>query len=236
MNIPLFVLAGGFGTRLRSVVNNVPKPLAPVNNKPFLYYLVDNWLEQGIHKFIFLLHYQGDLIEAFLNDLKLHSRFESCEFIYIYEPKPLGTGGAIKHALQKLAIQDDFFVANADTWLGQGIEALNGSSSGTIASVHVSDVTRYGRLELQRDVVMQFGEKDLSGGRGWINAGLYRLNYDFFVDTDTSFSLEEKVLKPAAECQLLKAIKVGGDFIDIGIPEDYHRFCRWVENKKMSAL
>ncbi len=92
-DIELLVLAGGFGTRLRSAVPEVPKPLAPVADQPFLFYLVESWLAQGVTKLIFLLHHKAKNIEDFLQELKARGLLKHCEVQTLTEPEPLGTGG-----------------------------------------------------------------------------------------------------------------------------------------------
>src|SRR5580704_11871576 len=99
----LLVLAGGFGVRLRAAVSGVPKPLAPVVDRPYLHYLMENWIAQGVTSLTLLLHHQADVIEAFLQ-----SRRDSgeqpivCSVRTLTEPSPLGTGGAIAFAVQQL--------------------------------------------------------------------------------------------------------------------------------------
>ena len=116
----LFVLAGGFGTRLRSVVSDVPKPLAPVAGKPFLMYLVDNWVVQGVREFVFLLHYESAQIQRLLLTISDYPEYSDIKFTSIVEETPLGTGGAILNAIYKLGIKESILIANADTWLKSG--------------------------------------------------------------------------------------------------------------------
>ena len=97
---PLIVLAGGFGKRLRTVVSNVPKPLAPVGGRPFINYLIDNWINQGVTDFIFLLHFEADKIIQQLNELSLQLPNSQVRFRFLVEEVPLGTGGAILNAIQ----------------------------------------------------------------------------------------------------------------------------------------
>ena len=96
---PLMVLAGGFGTRLRALVTDVPKPLAPVSGKPFIVHLIEHWVEHGVKEFIFLLHFEAPLIEAILLELLSNRRFDDIKIDVIVEAKPLGAGGAILNAV-----------------------------------------------------------------------------------------------------------------------------------------
>ena len=104
----MFVLAGGFGTRLRSVVSDVPKPLAPVAGKPFISYLIAHWIEQGINDFVFLLHYEAGQIEAVLESMSADPKFSDVNFRAITEEIPLGTGGSLLHAIKKLGTKDGY--------------------------------------------------------------------------------------------------------------------------------
>ena len=104
------VLAGGFGTRLKEVVSDVPKPMAPVNGKPFLEYLIKDLGEKGIRHIILAVGYKKKIIKEYFKN-----RYESIEITYSEELTPLGTGGAIKKAL-KLAKEEDVFIVNGDTF------------------------------------------------------------------------------------------------------------------------
>lgn len=233
----LVVLAGGFGTRLSSIVPEVPKPLAPVVNRPFLHYLIENWLRQGITTLTFLLHYQTDLIRAFLEQERRKGLLTKCEIHSVTEPHPLGTGGAVAHAVQKRGLTRSFMVTNADTWLGSGIGQVLNTATPALSVVRAENSERYGSLRIEQDRVVAFREKQQSSGPGWINAGLYHLQPEFFRDWDgMPFSLERGLFPKLAATGQLRAVPLETDFIDIGIPEDYIRFCRWVESDKMRVL
>ena len=130
---PLMVLAGGFGTRLRSVVSDVPKSLAPVAGRPFIVYLIDHWVKQGVVDFIFLLHYEAEKIESVLGELSCRDEFSEVSFRVVIESAPLGTGGAILNAVEQFGVREGFLVANADTWLGSGVKQLASSNFSAIA-------------------------------------------------------------------------------------------------------
>ena len=225
----LLVLAGGFGTRLRPVVSDVPKALAPIGDVPFLQLQIENWLAQGLREFTFLLHHQADLIIDFLmaNEALL---LKDCKVDWLIEPVPLDTGGAIANAVKKLDVENDFLMANADTWLGGGIFELMQSSAPAMAVVKLSDVSRYGRVHFDREHrVTAFGEKTDQCTAGWVNAGLCYLNAELFNNWDGEpFSLERDLFLGLAQNSRLTAVPLQTDFIDIGIPADYRRFCRWV--------
>ena len=227
----MFVLAGGFGTRLRSVVSDVPKPLAPVSGKPFISYLIDHWIEQGINDFVFLLHYEAGQIKAVLESMSADPKYSDVNFRSIIEGVPLGTGGSLLHAIKKLGIKDSFLVANADTWLGSGIRILSESLPCSLAAVKVPNTQRYGSLSFKGAKISRFEEKSNSSGPGYVNSGLYHLLPEIFqgFKGGAKFSLEEDVFPELVSTRKLGFVKLGSSFIDIGIPEDYLKFCNWIK-------
>jgi NDP-sugar pyrophosphorylase family protein len=128
-------------------------------------------------------------------------------------------------------------VTNADTWLGSGIGQVLNTATPALSVVRAENSERYGSLRIEQDRVVAFREKQQSSGPGWINAGLYHLQPEFFRDWDgMPFSLERGLFPKLAATGQLRAVPLETDFIDIGIPEDYIRFCRWVESDKMRVL
>lgn len=237
IHMPMFVLAGGFGTRLRSVVPDMPKPLAPVQNKPFLFYLLNNWIDQGVREFIFLLHYEADQIIRFLESNEFKKLIPDVQISYIVEPVPLGTGGAVKSALEQYSIDGPFLVANADTWLGTGVQTLIASPSPSIVTVAVSNVSRYGEVRTNDGIVESFAEKCQTYKNGQVNAGMYLLSADPFLEMiETTFSIETAILPKLIAAKKLRATPLDCNFIDIGIPEDYHNFCNWVKSCRTPIL
>ena len=235
---PILVLAGGFGSRLKSVVSDVPKPLAPVCGKPFLMHLIENLVSLGAREFVFLLHYEAHTVQSMIAEVINSKILGGIKITSLVEDRPLGTGGSIMNALNVLNINESFMVVNADTWLGSGFEQLNLSSPNSIAAVKVEDCSRYGALVVADGKIERFLEKKLSYGPGLINAGLYHLSPDVFngVLGGTSFSLETDIFPSAVDRGMLSAIQINTDFIDIGIPRDYFRFCRWIESGKEIEL
>jgi len=235
---PILVLAGGFGSRLKSVVSDVPKPLAPVCGKPFLMHLIENLVSQGAKDFVLLLHYEAGLIMSVIAEFLKRENVYGITITSIVEDRPLGTGGSIMNAVNTLNINESFLVVNADTWLGDGLKQLSISSPNTIAAVKVKDCSRYGALVLENTRIEKFLEKNLSHSGGFINAGLYHLSPNIFKDFlgSSSFSLENDVLPTIVENGTLSAIKMGTHFIDIGVPEDYFRFCKWIKSGKKIEL
>ena len=233
----LLVLAGGFGTRLRSAVTDVPKPLAPVAGRPYLHYLDESWTAQGVSDITFLLHYEAEMMKAFVKDQKKEGPLRGCSVDVVLEPTPMGTGGAIAYAVRQLGIEGDFLVANADTWLGNGIRAVASTATPAMATIEVGDVSRYGNVDVYKGRVQGFREKQQSCGQGWINAGLYHLDSKIFANWDGApCSIERDIFPGIAQSGLLNAVALNTDFIDIGVPEDYFRFCRWIESGRRGAL
>lgn len=233
----LLVLAGGFGTRLRVAVSEVPKPLAPVHGQPFLSYLIARWREQDVTRFVFLLHHQAQALEDFLESPRQHEMLDGCVVQTVTEAQPLGTGGAVANGVQQAGLTGPFLVANADTWLGTGIHETAAATAPAMAIVHVDSTERYGRVQLDPGTVSAFQEKQNSAGSGWINAGLYKLDADLFREWDARpFSLERDLLPGVAATGGMHAVPLETTFIDIGLPEDYFRFCRWIETGKPGLL
>jgi D-glycero-alpha-D-manno-heptose 1-phosphate guanylyltransferase len=235
---PILLLAGGFGSRLRSAVPDVPKPLAPVNGKPFLTHLIENLVTQGAKEFILLLHYRAKLIKSLITEIVKRNDMSEVKITCIVEDTPLGTGGSIMNAIDHLGITNSFIVINADTWLGDGLQKINLSSANTIAAVKVKDCSRYGALILKDAKIQKFVEKKACRGTGFINAGLYHLNPEVFKKfvKKNYISLENDVFPSLVDKDSLFAIEVQGDFIDIGIPQDYFKFCSWIETGKLDAF
>ena len=233
----MLVLAGGFGTRLQSVVADVPKALAPVGQIPFLYLQIEHWIAQGLRSFVFLLHHQADLIISFLEAEKKGLLKES-EVTWFIEPTPMDTGGAVAYAVKQLNLLGCFLLTNADTWLGAGFEDISRTAAPSMAVLSLRDASRFGQVQFNDQLnVTVFSEKSSSQGPGWINAGLCHLNTDFFKDWNGQpFSLERSLFPELASRGALKAVPLQTDFIDIGIPDDYFRFCQWIAEARKSKL
>ena len=234
----LFVLAGGFGTRLRSIVSDVPKPLAPVMGEPFIAHLIVHWMDQGVKDFVFLLHYEAPKIKRLLKQMSYSSKFSGVTFKTITEDVPLGTGGSVLNAIKKLNFEESFLVANADTWLGSGLSILLKESPCALAVVEVPNCQRYGSVIIEDALITKFKEKSDSIGQGYISSGLYHLTPSAFngLAAGDSFSLEEIVFPKLVAKGQLSAVKLDVSFIDIGIPDDYLKFCNWMKLGKNTNL
>lgn len=233
----MLVLAGGFGTRLKPVVADVPKALAPVGPVPFLYIQIEHWIAQGLRSFVFLLHHQADVIINLL-EVEKNGLLTGCQVTWLVEPTPMDTGGAVAYAVRQLNLTGEFLLTNADTWLGAGVEVISRSAAPSMAVLSLRDVRRYGQVQFNDNLnVTVFSEKSSSQGPGWINAGLCNLNTDFFKDWGGQpFSLERTLFPELASRGELKAVPLQTDFIDIGIPDDYFRFCHWIATSRKSKL
>lgn len=218
------ILVGGFGTRLRAVLPDVPKPMAPLHDKPFLAYLLDYLHAQGITDVIFSVHYLREKIQAYF-----HTSYAGLTIQYAEEEQPLGTGGAIVNALS-LARQDEpIFVLNGDTFIKLNYQAMHAQHQQTQASMTmalraVDEGSRYGRVVTENNIVTAFREKG-EHGPALINAGVYLIHPTLFTTfaLPTQFSIETDFLFPHAATIKPHAFITHDYFIDIGIPEDYAR-------------
>jgi D-glycero-alpha-D-manno-heptose 1-phosphate guanylyltransferase len=169
--VKLLVLAGGFGTRLRPIVEQTPKALAPVADIPFLKYQIDDWLLQGVCDFVFLLHHQSNQIIDFLKMYQQGSP-KKFKFDWVIESAPLGTGGAISNALQQINLGDNFLVANADTWLEGGVAKLYEVGRPSIVVVEQKSADRFGQVKFDNKLlVTSFSEKQSGNDSSWGKRG-----------------------------------------------------------------
>ena len=218
------VLAGGLGTRLARVTRDIPKPMAQVGSRPFLEYLLDDLIDQGIEQTVLAVSYMWEVIREHFGSV-----YRGMELSYSVEEIPLGTGGAIRQALAKVT-DDEVVVLNGDTRFRVDLMEMekihqNGGAQLTIALKQVSDSGRFGRVEVSADgVVTSFLEKS-TGGLGWINGGVYILNSSLFKDfpMPERFSFELDLVEPNIDRIQPRAFQSDAYFIDMGIPEDYQR-------------
>lgn len=216
------VLAGGLGTRLRSVVPDLPKPMAPVAGRPFLEIVLGQLARRGFTRVVLSVGYKSELIRAHFGD-----RFQGLELDYAVEDSPLGTGGAIRLALEHCR-EDHVFVFNGDTYLDLEVDAVESlwqaHHEAIVVGREVEDVSRYGSLRLEDGRIRVFGEK-AGSGRGLINAGCYVLRRDQLdaFQPGQVFSLEVDYLTGLARDAGIRCFVTRGHFIDIGVPEDFQR-------------
>ena len=217
------VLAGGLGTRLRSVVADLPKPLAPVCGRPFVAYLLDLLANHGMRRAVLATGYLGEQVESALG-----TSWQGMELIYSHEPEPLGTGGAIALALQHI-YGTACFVLNGDTYLKLDYAAFDAQTRRHdaalgIALAEVADAARYGAVEIGNGCVHAFAEKGRHGP-GYINAGVYLIKRELLdaFPSGSRFSFETDVMQPMVGRRTVAAFTATQGFIDIGVPEDYAR-------------
>jgi D-glycero-alpha-D-manno-heptose 1-phosphate guanylyltransferase len=220
-NIPCIILAGGFGTRLQSVVSEVAKPMAPMGNKAFLHILMDYLHQEGIENFVLSLGYKAETVSAYFEKLSLPYSIQ-----YVIENEPLGTGGGIKNAIQSLDAEN-VLVVNGDTFFKLSLadfirDAQSSEASFFIALMENKNAHRFGSVRLDGDFVVDFGTPHADGLN---NAGVYFIKKSAFLaacDND-KISLETEIFPKLIDNKQLKAKRYEAYFIDIGIPEDYKR-------------
>ncbi len=220
MTIEAIILAGGFGTRLRELVSDVPKSMAPIAGRPFLEILLSNLKKKGFKRIILSLGYKADVVISHFG-----SRFGNMELCYEVERSPLGTGGALRASLMHCR-SNHVFVFNGDTFLDletSQIEALwVANQNPIIVAREVQDTLRYGRIYDDGGYVAELVDKGIAGP-GLINAGCYLLPthvLDSF-KLGQFFSLESDFLRMFVKKAPVELFVSKGFFIDIGIPSDY---------------
>lgn len=227
---PVVVLAGGLGTRLRSSVPDLPKVLAPAAGRPFLAWLLADLQRQGATRVVLSLGHQAETVLYALPAC----RPAGLTVETVVEERPLGTGGALRHAVAVRALTGTLCLLNGDTWIEGGYAALAAAPAGAealLGLVRVADTARYGRVALaETGQVTAFREKG-EEGPGLINAGILRLHADLLAEApEGSFSLERELLLPLAASGRLQGLPLAGSFVDIGVPHDYKAFCAWAED------
>ncbi|NNF32696.1 MAG: NTP transferase domain-containing protein [Saprospiraceae bacterium] len=222
--VDTIILAGGMGTRLKSVISEIPKPMAPIGDTPFLQFLIRSLQRQSISHITLSTGFKGEVIEEYFGsgDEKLH-------IDYYKEDQPLGTGGAIKAAMA-LTSTEEVLILNGDTFFNININALIEQHQAqdadiTIAMRQVSDEDRYGAMIIDnKGRVQSFAEKAYIDS-GYINGGIYLIKRDLFdrYDLPEKFSLENDLFSKYVDELRIYGIPFNDYFIDIGIPEDYER-------------
>ncbi|NOT52694.1 MAG: HAD-IIIA family hydrolase [Chitinophagaceae bacterium] len=218
------ILAGGLGTRLRDTIPDLPKCMAPVAGRPFLFYVINYLRSQGIEKFIFSLGYKHEAIEDYLDD-----QFSTLNYQLSIEDEPLGTGGAIQLACFKTT-EENVLVANGDTIFSVDLHDaftfhLHNMAECTLLLKPMENFNRYGVVETDTDnLVKSFREKQFYA-KGNINGGVYFLNKNKFLDEEfpAKFSFEQDYLEKFYQDRRIYGLVQDEYFIDIGIPEDYQR-------------
>jgi NDP-sugar pyrophosphorylase family protein len=231
--IPVAILAGGLGTRLRPSIGERPKVVAEVNGRPFLAYLLDQVARFGFRDVVLCVGWQADAVEAALG-----AHHGPLRLRYSREPAPLGTGGALRLALPLLA-GPAAMVMNGDSYCDADLAAAwawhrEKRASATLVLVEMADTSRYGRVELNESdpsgSICRFLEKQQGSTPGWINAGIYLLDRSRIesIAADRALSFERDVL-PGWVGAGLMGHRAEARFIDIGTPQSYSAASRFFE-------
>lgn len=225
MTHEVIVLAGGLGTRLRGVIGEIPKCMAPVGGQPFLHWLFRYLEQQACARAVLSLGYRHEVVLDWLEGKDFPFAVDC-----VVEKEPLGTGGGMALALGACRAED-VFVVNGDTLFNASFERLlqthqNTGAETTLALKPMREFDRYGTVQMNaQNAVLSFEEKQ-PRTEGLINGGIYLLSRERFVSRNLPprFSLEKEYLEPAVlEKGILAAHVDDGYFIDIGVPEDYER-------------
>lgn len=217
------ILAGGFGTRLKHLLNNKPKSLAPINDRPFLSYLIESLKSKKVDKFIFSLGYLSDQVINFLE-----INYENLDYEFVIDPLPLGTGGAIRLALEK-CYNESILIVNADTFfdidLGEMFLFHHAKKSDcTFALKPLENYNRYGTVELDFNArIKKFTEKKRTK-KGLINGGYLILKKELLIEkfnSNIEFSFEKDFIEIYLDELNAFGFISNEYFIDIGVTEDY---------------
>lgn len=222
------ILAGGLGTRLRGIVSDVPKALAPIAGRPFLDWLLTMLSCRGITKILLLLGYGADKIMAFVED----GNKWNLKATYSLEKEPLDKGGALRNALPYID-ERTFFFMNGDTLLDMDLDEMfdfhvNKRAKVTIAARPWKDLTRVDPLKVDEESkVVSFGEKNVppeEGGFWLVNGGFYVVDRDIVEELPLRrLSWEKEVVPQLVRRGVVYSFRSDGYFIDIGVPEDYFK-------------
>lgn len=226
----IFILAGGFGTRLQEVVSTVPKPMAPIINKPFLDYQIDTIRNHFPKNTIYLLtHHKSEIIESHYKNIP--------NITIIKEKDPLGTGGSIAHAINLLNLKegDSALILNGDTYIKPNLVNFVTSAKSDVSIVcsYQKDCSRYGTLTIENNFVIDFQEKIPHKKDSFINAGCYYFkNLNLFEQKKLKkFALEDTLKEYIHSYGKIDAFKYRGIFIDIGIPHDYQKMINFIQKE-----
>lgn len=219
------ILAGGMGTRLKSEIQDVPKPMAEINGKPFIEYLIRYLKNNGITHVILSVGYKAEIIENHFGN-----SFDGIAISYSHETTPLGTGGGVLLAMQQ-AKTENIVLVNGDTLFDVPLKELAGfhtqnNATVSIALKKIDDTTRYGTIEIDKNGrITAFREKTGGHGGGLISGGTYIISKKKFLEFElpSRFSLEKDFLEKFYEKEYFWGLEFNGYFIDIGTPMAYRQ-------------
>jgi D-glycero-alpha-D-manno-heptose 1-phosphate guanylyltransferase len=235
--VSVAILAGGFGTRLRSVVADRPKVLAPVHGRPFLTYLLDQLASQGIRQVVLLTGYQSVQVHEALGQC-----YAGLALSYSDEPAPLGTAGALANALPLLTTPT-ILLLNGDSYCAVRLEELCDFHSRdhcdlSVVLARVPDSARFGTVEAAAGGrVLGFAEKRSAGGPGWINAGIYLINRSLIeeIPRGRPSSLERDWFPRWVRQRRFCSLCTRAAFLDIGTPESYQQAETFLVPRRMQS-
>lgn len=223
------VLAGGLGTRLRSVVSDVPKPMAPVAGRPFVEHQLDWWLPQGVTRVLFSVGYKHEVVSGHFG-----SEHRGVPVEYVVEDEPLGTGGGLLLAEARGDLTDPYLVLNGDTFFRVQLGPMRARHARTspalsMALVEVEDSERYTGVGVEgEDRVTSLRERGEGASRTLINGGVYLIRAGALSglghEAGARVSLEDELFPRLLEAEGgIRGHVATGDFLDIGVPEAYAR-------------
>lgn len=216
------IIAGGFGSRLRHVVPDVPKPMAPIGGIPFLQYIITDLAMKGIKHVVMAVGHKNQIIIDYFGHCNSEIMID-----YSIEDQPLLTGGAIKNAI-KMCKEETFFAINGDTYFDVDLNDMiekhkKDEVALSLAIKYTKDLKRYGCVLVDNGRVTGFKEKGTYES-GFLNGGIYCMNRSLLDGVEeVAFSFEKDYLENAYSNEIIKPYISGGYFIDIGVPEDYYR-------------
>ena len=222
MKFDVIILAGGLGTRLKSVVSDVPKPMAPVAGKPFMEFILQKLPLQNVNQIILSVGYKYEKIKEHYGD-----KYHHIPLIYSIEEEPLGTGGGIKLALSK-SKTENCLIVNGDTLFDVDFEQFwqvhnQNNNDITLALKQIEQPDRYGTVLLTKNKIVKFSEKQAGLKSGLINGGLYWIKTELIskMPAEDKFSFETAFLEKQVNTLQMGGYIDSSLFIDIGIPTDY---------------
>ncbi|MFQ5568216.1 MAG: nucleotidyltransferase family protein [Rhodothermales bacterium] len=226
--MPVVILCGGLGTRLRAVMDDRPKVLAPIEGEPFLGYVLHHLCRQGFDEVFLSTGYLGEMVADYAGDGARWQLQVQC----VHEPAPLSTGGALRYVADKMNVHEPFLALNGDTFFSGSLArlvAFHASTPGAQASlalVQVPRADRYGivQAESRNGAIRAFLEKPAGPAEpAWINAGVYVLAPALIeaIPADRNVSLERDVFPRWIGRGLYGCRFPEARFLDIGTPEEY---------------
>ena len=219
------ILVGGLGTRLGALTASTPKPILPCGDRPFLAWLMREFLRYGVSEFLLLTGHLSTALEACVRDLAA-TLPKAATIAFSEEPARAGTGGALFHARDRL--DDRFLLCNGDSLFDFNLATLLAAAAadgpgmrGRMALRRLDDASRFGTVDLDGDRITAFRERPAPGSPGIINAGIYLFDRGIVDDLAPDCSLERDILPRLAAHGALRGTVGNGYFRDIGIPDDF---------------